>query len=236
MARSASDLHLLFNALAKDSSDKSLDQRRGLIKGWRVSWYVDDGVSPVTDETKQAVEAAARALADAGLIIEGTRPPAVERGHELWLKLFSRGSVVQLRNVYAGHDEKAGEFVRWRLATADNDPAPTLDDYINSWLERDRLRAKLVRWMDQTPLILAPVGATPALPHDTHKVTVGGQTLSTFRAFSYSQTYNVFDLPAVVIPVGRSAEGLPIGVQIIGRPFDEENVLAAAAIIEEALS
>jgi Asp-tRNA(Asn)/Glu-tRNA(Gln) amidotransferase A subunit family amidase len=236
MARSVGDLHLLFDPLAKDSSDKSLDQRRGLIKGWRVSWYVDDGVSPVTDETKQAVEAAARALVDAGLIIEGTRPPGVERGHELWLKLFSRASVVQLQNVYAGHEEKAGEFVRWRLATADNDPAPKLDDYINSWLERDRLRAKLVRWMDQTPLILAPVGATPALPHDTHKVKVGDQTLSTFRAFSYSQTYNVFDLPAVVIPVGKSAEGLPIGVQIIGRPFDEENVLAAAAIIEVAMA
>jgi Asp-tRNA(Asn)/Glu-tRNA(Gln) amidotransferase A subunit family amidase len=236
MARSVSDLHLLFNALAQNFSEKSLEQRRELIKGWRVSWYVDDGVSPVTDETKQAVEAAAHALAGAGLFIEETRPPGVERGHDLWLKLFSRASVVLLRSVYAGHEEKAGDFVRWRLATADNDPAPTLDDYINSWLERDRLRATLVRWMDQTPLILAPVGATAALPHDTHKVKVGDRTLSTFRAFSYSQTYNVFDLPAVVVPVGKSGEGLPIGVQIIGRPFDEENVLAAAAIIEEALA
>jgi amidase len=84
-------------------------------------------------------------------------------------------------------------------------------------------------------LIVAPVGATPAYPHDAHKVTVGGQTLSTFRAFSYSQAFNVFDLPVVVVPAGRSAEGLPIGVQIIGRPFAEETVLAAAAIVEETL-
>jgi Asp-tRNA(Asn)/Glu-tRNA(Gln) amidotransferase A subunit family amidase len=59
--------------------------------------------------------------------------------------------------------------------------------------------------------------------------------MSTFRAFSYSQTCNVFDLPVVVVPAGQSIEGLPIGVQIIGRPFAEEMVLAAAAIIEEAL-
>ncbi len=143
---------------------------------------------------------------------------------------------MQLRNVYAGHEEKAGDFVRWRLATADETPPPTLDDYISSWLERDQLRTEMIDWMDQTPLILAPVGATPALPHDTHKVEVGGQTLSTFRAFSYSQTFNVFDLPVVVIPVGRSPEGLPIGVQVIGRPFAEETVLTAAAIIEERLS
>jgi Asp-tRNA(Asn)/Glu-tRNA(Gln) amidotransferase A subunit family amidase len=64
---------------------------------------------------------------------------------------------------------------------------------------------------------------------------VGDSTLSTFRAFSYSQTFNVFDLPVVTIPANRTKAGLPIGVQIIGRPFEEEIVLAAAAIVENAL-
>jgi Asp-tRNA(Asn)/Glu-tRNA(Gln) amidotransferase A subunit family amidase len=244
MARCVSDLHLLFNVLAGrgistpggDGAANALEKLRASLKGRRVAWYIDDGVSPVTEETRLAVEAAAAALAGAGLIIEETRPPGIERGHDLWLKLFSRASVVQLRNVYAGHEDKAGEFVRWRLATADNNPAPTLDDYISSWLERDQLRSRLVEWMDDIPMIVAPVGATPAFPHDMHKVTVGERRLSTFRAFSYSQTFNVFDLPVVVVPAGRSSQGLPIGVQVIGRPFAEETVLAAAAIIEEALS
>jgi len=243
MARSVSDLHLLFDVLAGietsassgDKARKLLESRRASMSGWRVACYADDGVSPVSEETQGAVETAARALADAGLTMEQTRPPGIERGHDLWLKIFSRASVVQLRNVYAGHEEKGGEFVRWRLATADDTPAPSLDDYISSWLERDRLRASLVEWMEETPLILAPVGATPAYPHGTHKVTVGDRTLNTFRAFSYSQTFNVFDLPVVVVPAGRSSEGLPIGVQIIGRPFAEKTVLVAAAIIEEAL-
>lgn len=244
MARCVSDLHLLFNVLAGrgisapggDGAANALEKPRASLKGRRVAWYIDDGISPVTEETGRAVEAAARALADEGLITEQSRPPAVEHGHDLWLKLFSRASVVQLRSVYAGHEEKAGEFVRWRLRTADDHPALILDDYITSWLERDQLRSRLVDWMDDIPLIVAPVGATPAFPHDMHKVTVGERTLSTFRAFSYAQAFNVFDLPVVVIPAGRSAEGLPIGVQIIGRPFEEESVLAAAAIIEEALS
>ena len=143
--------------------------------------------------------------------------------------------MVQLRQVYAGNEEKGGDFVRWRLATADDTPAPALDDYINAWLERDRLRAELLRWMEHTPLLVTPVGATPAYKNKTLKVTVGERTMSTFRAFSYSQTCNAFDLPAVVVPAGRSLEGLPIGVQVIGRPFAEEMVLDAAAIIEEAL-
>jgi amidase len=89
--------------------------------------------------------------------------------------------------------------------------------------------------MEDRPLLVAPVGATPALKHDTHKVTVGDQTFSSFRAFSYSQAFNVFDLPVVVVPAGRSVEGLPIGVQIVGRPFAEAMVLDVAAIVEAAL-
>ena len=233
MARRIRDLHLMFNVLA--GIDVAEVTGRASLLGSRVAYYSDDGVAPVTEETRQAVESAARALSGAGLIVEQTRPPGIEQGHDLWLKLFSRASVVQLRNVYSGNEEKGGEFVRWRLATADDTPALAIDDYIKSWLERDRLREGLLQWMEHTPLLIAPVGATPAYKHGTLKVTVGERTMSTFRAFSYSQTFNAFDLPAVVVPAGRSLEGLPIGVQIVGRPFAEEMVLDAAAIIEEAL-
>jgi amidase len=237
MARYVNDLELLLNVLSgtEVSSNFTTNARRDLLAGSRVAYFTDDGVAPVTAETRRAVESAAQALADAGLIIEQAVPPGIERGHELWLKLFSRASVVQLRNVYNRNEDKGGDFVRWRLATADETPAPSLDDYIQSWLERDRLRERLVEWMAAVPLVLAPVGATPAYKHGTLKVTVGGNTMNTFRAFSYCQAFNVFDLPVVVVPAGRSAEGLPIGVQIIGRPFAEESVLSAAAIIEERL-
>ena len=240
MARSVSDVALLFKVLAgieasTSSADRMVEDSRASLHGWRVACYTDDGVSPVTEETRTAVETAARVLSEAGLVVEEAIPPGIERGHDLWLKLFSRASVVQLRNVYAGNEDKGGEFVRWRLATADDQPAPSLDEYITWWLERDRLRATLVQWMAETPLLVAPVGATPAYAHGTHKVTLGDLTMSTFRAFSYCQTFNVFDLPVVVIPAGRTAAGLPLGVQIVGRPFAEETVLAAAAIVEEAL-
>jgi Asp-tRNA(Asn)/Glu-tRNA(Gln) amidotransferase A subunit family amidase len=148
--------------------------------------------------------------------------------------MFSRASVVQLRNVYGGNEEKGGDFVRWRLRTADDTPPPSLDEYLQSWMERDRLRAALVDWMAAVPLLIAPVGATPAYEHGTLKVNVGGTTIGTFRAFSYCQTFNVFDLPVVVVRAGTSASGLPIGVQIIGRPFAEETILAAAKIVEQS--
>lgn len=226
MARRVDDLRLLFSVLSKDSSSGSYD-----LRGSRVAWYTDDGVAPVTEETARAVQDAAKALSEAGLITEERRPPHIDRGNEMWLKLFSRASVVQLRKVYKGREREGGSFVSWRLATADDNPAPALDEYIAGWMERDRLREELLRWMETTPLIVAPVGATPAYPHDTLKVTVQNSTMGTFRAFSYAQTFNVFDLPVVTVPAGRSKDGLPIGVQVVGRPYAEEMVLAAAEIV-----
>jgi Asp-tRNA(Asn)/Glu-tRNA(Gln) amidotransferase A subunit family amidase len=230
LARRVADLRLLFQVLSGEGPVKG-DLRKGL----RFAWYGDDGIVPVTVETQQAVKNAAVALSDGGLIGEERRPPHVERGNELWLKLFSRASVVQLRQAYAGRENEGGSFVNWRLRTADDTPPPTLDEYIANWMERDRLREDLFRWLETTPLIVAPVGATPAYEHDTLKVTVQGSTMGTFRAFSYAQAFNVFDLPVVTVPAGRTQNGLPIGIQIAGPPFAEELVLAAAEIVEQAL-
>ena len=230
MARSVGDLRVLFRALIADvSSPRDLD-----LKGGRFAWYTDDGVVPVTEDTAQAVKNAVNALKGAGLVGQEQLPPHVERGNEMWLKLFSRASVVQLRQAYAGRENEGGSFVSWRLATADDSSSPTLDEYISNWMERDRLREELLRWMETTPIIVAPVGSTPAYEHDTLKVTVRGSTFGTFRAFSYAQAFNVFDLPVVTVPAKRDGS-LPIGVQIVGPPFGEEMVLAAAEIVESAL-
>ena len=226
MARCVADLRLLFGVL---SGERHGDTD---LHGSRFAWYTDDGVVPVTDETARAVKSAAAALTDAGLIGQNQVPPHVERGNEMWLKLFSRASVVQLRQAYAGRENEGGSFVSWRLRTADDTP-PSLDEFISNWMERDRLREELLHWLETTPIIIAPVGPTPAYEHDTLKLTVRGETMGVFRAFSYAQAFNVFDLPVVTVPAGRSKEGLPIGVQIVGRPFAEDTVLAAAEIVEQ---
>jgi Asp-tRNA(Asn)/Glu-tRNA(Gln) amidotransferase A subunit family amidase len=229
MARTVADLRLLFQALTATGPIEIQ------LKETRFAWYGEDGQVPVTEETANAVATATAALIDAGLAGEQRVPPHVDRGNELWLKLFSRASVVQLRKWYAARETEGGSFVSWRLATSDDTPVPTLDEYIANWMQRDRLREELLCWMETTPLIIAPVGATPAYRHDTLKVTVRETTMGTFRAFSYAQAFNVFDLPVVTVPAGRSNDGLPIGVQVIGRPFAEEAVLRAAEIIEEAI-
>ena len=231
MARTVGDLRILFRVLS--------DVRRDvvpLLKGLRVAWYTNDGVAPVTEATSGAVSKAASILREAGLITEERRPPNIENANSLWLRVFSRASVVQLRSAYQDRESEGGPFVSWRLKTADDTPTPTLDEYIAGWMERDKQRAELLEWMETTPILLCPVGATPAYGHDTLKVTVGGSTMGTFRAFSYAQAFNVFDLPVVTIPVEKTAEGLPIGIQIVGQPDSEELVMDVAEVLERGVS
>jgi len=231
MARTVADLRILFRVLSNEHRDLVPP-----LKGLRVAWYTNDGVAPVTEATFRAVSKAASILREAGLVTEERRPPNIENANSLWLRVFSRASVVQLRSAYQGREREGGSFVSWRLRTADDTPAPTLDEYIAGWMERDKQRAELLEWMETTPILLCPVGATPAYKHDTLKVTVAGSTMGTFRAFSYSQAFNVFDLPVVTTPVSKTAEGLPIGIQIVGRPNSEELVMDVAEIIEKGIA
>ena len=157
LARTVGDLRLLFRVLANENLNKSEKS----LKGLRVAWYIDDGLVPVTQETSEAVVNAAFILNDAGLNVEQHRPPNVQNANTLWLQVFSRASVVQLRSAYQSRETEGGSFVNWRLRTADDLPVPTLDEYIMSWMERDEQRAELVNWMETIPILLCPVGATP---------------------------------------------------------------------------
>lgn len=246
MARTVADLELILKIIADArhlaTSDVSTSFQQGSLaqRGLRVAWYADDGVAPVTEETRTAIIAAANALSDAGLEVNEEKPPGISEGARLWIELFSRAANEQLRALYRDREDAAGPLVSRLLHSFES--ATDLQDRISeaesaaaAVLERERLREALLRWMKSTPLILAPVGSTPAFEHGARRVTVKGESISVFRAFSYSQTFNVFGLPSVVVPAGRSVDGLPIGVQIVGRPFDESTVLAAAAIVEESL-
>lgn len=236
MARTVEDLELLFGVIADGSlpslSPLAAGKVRGEgLRGLRVAVYADDENCPVTPETIGAVQSAARALKDAGLEIVEELPPGIARGPALWSALFAHGGVAQLRSLYAGFEDEAGPVARAIMRRSETNPQP-LDDFLDTWAERDRLRTELLEYMETVPLLVAPVGAVPAVPHDTRRVEVGGRNLSLFEAFGYCQTFNVFGLPVACVPAGQSPEGLPIGVQIVGRPCAEAQVLAAARVVE----
>jgi len=245
MARHVEDLALLLQVLADPTQFEmgrtNLIRDPRELRGLRVGWYVDDGVAPVSNEIQEAVQAAARALADAGLEVGEASPHGISRGSHLWVELFAAAAQNEIVAQYQGHESEAGPQVvallnRSRKAKDSlKEKIETAERLADAVLERERLREDLVAWMKSTPLILAPVGATAAFKHGADRVEVGDESISVFRAFSYSQTFNVLGLPSLAVPVARTSGGMPIGVQVIGAPFEERTVFAAARVIEEAL-
>ena len=240
MARRVEDLALLLRVLAGfDPTDPvsvplpASDPRERDLRGLRVMWYADDGIAPVTEATRLAVERAARALADRGFQVVERRPPGLERAYDLWYTWLGESGIPGVVAMYEGNEALMGPLIRGLKALAQ---PLTMERFLAAWLGRDALRASVVNQMMEYPIILAPVAAIPAFAHD-HRggFEVDGRPIDYLKAFSYAQAYNLLGLPAAVVPCGRSPEGLPIGVQVVGRPFEEETVLAAAALLEESL-
>lgn len=237
MARTVADVALLFQVLAgmeaEAASESAIDSNQ--LRGLGVCWYDYDGVTPVSADTRNAVGAAVKALEQDGLFSVEKRSPAIAAGSRLWVELFAAASANDLREFYSGREDLAGPLARKILDTVGEKPEHPPEEFAKTLQERDRLRGELLAMMETTPLIVAPVGATTAFPHNTSKLSVDGESVSVFRAFAYAQTFNVFDLPAVVVRAGSTAAGIPVGVQIVGRPLEEQRVLKAAAIVEAAL-
>ena len=82
--------------------------------------------------------------------------------------------------------------------------------------------------------MLCPVASIPAFRHDERSWTIDGTRAEYLDAVRHTQWFNALAAPAAVVPVGRSPEGLPIGVQVVARPFEDEVALGVAAVVDSA--
>ena len=235
MARSVEDLLLLFNVMAGADDDDPLaatyDRVDADVGDLCVGYFEDDGRTPVTLETAAAVREAARAAELSGFSVERFRPDVFDRSSELWGVFFAKAGAATLHDIMRG-EERSLPILR---EFSDGDPERLrLSDreLLDAWLERDLLRARLLRDMRRYRVLLCPVAAVPAFRHGEREWIVAGRRVRYLDAMSYTVWFNLLGNPSVVVPVGRSPEQLPIGVQVVGRPHEEEVVLAVAAAIE----
>lgn len=240
MARSIADVALMFRTLGgQDNRDPSSPPmaRRELsldeLRKHRIGVFEDDGLMPVTGETRAAVQAAARALRAAGFHVEPFRPRMLEQLRRLWWTFFVQcGAMFYEPEVRRGR-EKLSPIFREFLDIAEGAAPLTATELLNVWAELDLLRSKALEEMREFPVLLCPVASVPAWKHGERSWRIGGQIVEYLDAMRYTQWFNTLGAPAAVVPVGRSAEGLPIGVQVAARPFEDEVALGVAAIVDE---
>lgn len=241
MARSVADLALLFEVLAGpdlgDPNSAPVALRwpgEAELHRFRIGYFEEDGRVPVTAETHAAVRNAAAALEGQGFAVEPFRPQGLEDARQLWWTLFGPAGNFVLKPTLDGHEREIGPILREFLGMVEAEPPLTLKSFMNALLKRDEVRSRFLAEMESYPVLLCPVCAVPAFHHRERSWTVAGQRVDYLDAMSYTQWFNLLGNPAAVVPVGRSPEGLPIGVQVVGRPHEEEVVLAIAARIEQA--
>jgi Asp-tRNA(Asn)/Glu-tRNA(Gln) amidotransferase A subunit family amidase len=239
MARTVADLKTLFEVMqGPDDGDPSaapVPLRKvgpADLQNIRIGYFEDDGRTPVTSETRATVRKAAAGLQSAGLLVESFRPQGLELARQLWWRFFGIAGGMLLGPMTQGHEADLSpilkEFSSWVAA----EPSHSGQTLLDTWVQRDLVRMQILAEMRAHPILVCPVASVPAFKHGERSWNVDGQNVQYLDAWSYCEWFNLLGFPAAVVPVGSSPEGLPIGVQIVGRPWEEELVLEVAATIE----
>jgi Asp-tRNA(Asn)/Glu-tRNA(Gln) amidotransferase A subunit family amidase len=239
MARTVADLTILFEVMqgpdVGDTCAAPVPLRwpsEEETKNLKVGYFEDDGRTPVTPEIRLAVRKAAEALRSAGFQVEPFRPQGLEEARQLWHKFFVVAGVMLLKPMFKEGDADLSPILKQFLQEAASQPAHSGRSLLDAWIQRDLLRARFFAQMQQYPILLCPAAAVPAFRHGERSWQIDGKTVPYLDAWSYAEFFNLLGNPAAVVPVAHSQEGLPIGVQIVGRPWEEEQLLAVAAAIE----
>ncbi len=240
MTRTIADLKVFFEVMqGPDDGDPSAAPvpvcwpSAQEMKNIRIAYFEDDGRTPVTAETRAAVRNAAKLLQSAGFQVEPFRPEGMEEARQLWWKFFGITGGMLLRPMAEGHEDVLSPILKEFLGWVAEGPAHTTESLLDMWVQRDVVRIKIFEQMKRFPLLLCPAAAIPAFHHGERSWKIEGKLVKYLDAWSYTEWFNLLGMPAAVVPMGHSPEGLPIGVQIAGKPWQEELVLSAAEAIEE---
>jgi Asp-tRNA(Asn)/Glu-tRNA(Gln) amidotransferase A subunit family amidase len=237
MARTVADVKLLFEAMQGpdigDPSAAPVPVRRPEWKAIRIAYFEDNGRTPVTPETRQAVRRAAESLRRAGFEVEAFRPEGLEQARQLWWKLFGVAGGMLLGPMLKGHEAELSPILKEFNSWVAREPSHTAQSLLDTWIERDLVRMKIFEQMEKFPVLLCPVSAVPAFRHGEREWQIEGKTVKYLDAWSYCEWFNLLGMPGVAIPVSQSNQGLPIAVQVVTKPWEEELALEVAEKIEQ---
>jgi len=254
MARSAADLALMLDVIAgPDEPDAVAWQlalpppRRRALHEFRVVAWFDEPAMPIDDELRAVYASLVTRLRERGVAVDESRRPRLDPAKALatyWQLLFAATSAGPPREVFDGLVQAAAT-----LDAADDSANARLARLATQrhrqWLAANEARLKLREawraFFGEADVLLCPVSASAAFPHD-HSEPIGSRTIEVNgKPFPYTDQLawagfiGVVGLPSTSVPVGRTARGLPVGVQVVGPRLEDRTPLVFAMAMEEAL-
>ena len=238
MTRSVDDAALLMDALSRpDARDFMALPPQEMdffseknIRGLRIALMPDMGVGlHVQPEVRAAVEAAAKALAGAGCAVESVRSFLTEEMLEGMCRFFEARSYNDLMQLNPAKREKVLPFVAewctWRAAQFSG------RDVMQAYTLVMAMREAAVAASQRYDFILSPT--SPILPYEAELPAPGNDPQHALPHIAFTVPYNMSEQPAASLNWSTSADGLPIGVQVIGKRFDDVGVLRLSLLLEE---
>ncbi|MFL5732058.1 MAG: amidase [Chloroflexia bacterium] len=223
VARSIEDLGLAYHIIAgADLHDPEVPplslagEPLPALRDLSIAWAPTFPGVPVATAIREAIRGLAAELGRLGARVE-------ERLPEVDFKEMAKVRLLLSRAVSEAFEPVEGE------------PPVSLADYFTALDRRDGFIYEWERFFLEWDALLCPVAMTTAFPHrpaDT-PIPVDGQEVNYWRVIGHCAPFNLTGHPSVVIPVGRDPEGLPIGVQIAGKRWGEERLLAIAGLLAE---
>ncbi len=241
LARSVGDLAVLTRILSgSDDAEPDVpplrwpEPEQKTLRAQRIAWSSSFAGIPVTRETRQGIEKLAAELSRLGCAVEERNPDGFDfdAAWETWgeIAIAERAATGRERSAerVAALNATLGERYAVARGSAKGVRAGVAE-YMVALNRRDALSAVLERFFARWDAFLCPVTVGPAIPHVPFgtPIDVDGQQVPYFIAgTAYTCPFNMTGHPAVVLPLTRSKEGLPIGVQVVGRRWSEPALLA----------
>lgn len=235
MARTVDDLAAALPAIAgPDWIDSSvhdvslLDPRAIPIEDLRVAFHTANGIMPARADVAAAVVSAAKQMELAGASVEEAVPTGIEQCMDIFMGMVTADGGEGLRAALsmAGTTKTHALLDTLLTMSGESKSAAFLQ---RLWVQVSIYRTTMLSFLKNYDVILSPVNALPAIEH--------GRSFNDdiAPAFSYTIAHNLTGWPSVVVRCGTSNEGLPIGVQIVARPWREDIALAAGKHLETEL-
>ncbi len=239
MTRTVRDAALMMNAIAgsdprdlsslpADGMDYLADLGRG-IQGLRIAWTPDWGYAPVDHETRRIAEAGAKRFAEAGGRVDEANP-GFPNPEEPFGVLFSGSIAARLGDKLPEWRARLDPGLVW---TIEQGMKWSAVDFVNAANWRRTLSDTCVKFFAQHDLLLTPTLAAPPLPVGVNFYEeIGGRKVNPPGWYAFTYPINLIGYPAATVPCGWTADGLPVGLQIVGPRFADALVLRAAAAFE----
>ncbi|MDZ7685140.1 MAG: amidase family protein [Gammaproteobacteria bacterium] len=191
----------------------------------RVGFHTDNGIKRPDPDIRSTVEHACDLLRDGGFTPSEAKPSGIEMADFIMSRVFSADGGELIESLLED-SRTSTPSPRVAASLAHSGPTISQREFAQTITLWDNYRSSMLAYFKDFDILICPVNAHTAIPHGDEE---------DMAAYSYTTAYNLTGWPGVVIRAGTSDDGLPIGLQILARPFREDECLAVAGWLSDRI-